>query len=209
MTDDHTTFTTTEWLSLACWIIAQSTLTICGPFSYSNIEGFQTAVIAGRRAFQFLIEAAVDATLKKKRANSTHDQPAQPASLASSQIGGLSPKNCSSQAEREARQGHGPQGETSTAECAHGTSPFEVAKEYGGCGMVFTFLGEDKHKEHKADISATNFHDPAPTLIDRENIRLTVSLLLDGCFESRYPEIEAIYDKFRESCPNLIGALNP
>jgi hypothetical protein len=82
MTDDHTTFTTTEWLSLACWIIAQSTLTICGPFSYSNIEGFQTAVIAGRRAFQFLIEAAVDATLKKKRGKLAPPRPSLPSSSA-------------------------------------------------------------------------------------------------------------------------------
>lgn len=37
---DATTFTCVEWLVIACWTFAKSTLVICGPFSYSQIDQF-------------------------------------------------------------------------------------------------------------------------------------------------------------------------
>ncbi|KAK0759636.1 hypothetical protein N5P37_007824 [Trichoderma harzianum] len=85
----------------------------------------------------------------------------------------------------------------------------EVAMEYGGCNMVFTLLGEDKHREFKADILHTNFHNAAATLIHRENYRLTVSFLLNGCFAITNPECHELFSIILRGCPTLCKSLNP
>lgn len=52
-------FTTGEWLTAAYWRFAKSILRSCGPFSYNMTQHFQSDIIAGRSALQFLIQACV------------------------------------------------------------------------------------------------------------------------------------------------------
>lgn len=64
-------------------------------------------------------------------------------------------------------------------------------------------------REYKSDILSTNLHDAASTLIHRENQRLTIAFLLDGCFKRRHPQMHNIFQSIRKLCPNLVKALDP
>lgn len=62
-------------------------------------------------------------------------------------------------------------------------------------------------REYKADILSTNFRNAAATLIRRERVRLTVSLLFENCFPD-HPEVQNLFLMLRERCPTLAKSMN-
>lgn len=76
------------------------------------------------------------------------------------------------------------------------------------CPLMWKTLCSDENRYYKSIILKTNFRNPAQTLMKKENIRLTISMLLDGCFTVQHPGISRIFRDITKTCPVLVSAIN-
>ncbi|KAF3059130.1 hypothetical protein CFAM422_011711 [Trichoderma lentiforme] len=231
-------FRSTEWVTAAAWRFAQSVLCVCGPYSSSKKDLMPEVIQNGRRAIQFLLQACSTASLMKApkarrkpapRLTQKQTQRFPPSEANFSQVTQAQTVTSIQNTVAESAAARNPEaGDSNSAMVVvtadkskllkskmklpniHiGLHHAEVAEEYGGCRMVFTLQGEDKHREYKSDILSTNFRNAAVTLINRENHRLTVTLLFDNCFSYEYPDIQSIFTLIKKKCPLLTASLSP
>ncbi|KAI1828553.1 hypothetical protein F4861DRAFT_534975 [Xylaria intraflava] len=85
----------------------------------------------------------------------------------------------------------------------------DVIREYGSCRLVWTLLGEDKHREYKSNITKTNHRNPGTTLINHENISQALRFVMEGCFEQSMPELHQMFGLVKQKCPTFARTLVP
>ncbi|GAW12819.1 hypothetical protein ANO14919_021900 [Xylariales sp. No.14919] len=205
----------------------------------SERRNLRASIFAGRRAFQFLCQIQADALDMQSSAKSAQKLiSAQRTSARNIAAAGMvgHPPNVVAQAPSEAaisQQSFMPPPSITTVGSLRrrnanpsdkrneylrwkqlpnvhmGLHLVEVAREYGICAMVFVLLGEDKHRQFKADIASTNHRDVTATLTRIENIRRTLSFLFAGSFEYDLPDLHNIYQQIKLRCPNLTKAIDP
>ncbi|CAG9996613.1 unnamed protein product, partial [Clonostachys byssicola] len=220
-------FTAVEWTIAAAWAFTRSLLFVSGPYSSDRQREFQQAVYRGRRAVQFLLTACSHATRLKnvgrnpRRPNTRTSQIHELEVLAPSEanFSQVSAINTVARVTNIANSSVAPVSKTDKVKYYEdkkklpnmhaGLHHAEVAEEYGGCRMVFTLQGEDKHKEYKLDITSTNFQNAAATLIHRQNYRMTVSLGFEGCFADKHPQLHKTFTAIKDKCPDLARNLHP
>ncbi|KAG6140097.1 hypothetical protein E4U25_005470 [Claviceps purpurea] len=210
-------FTASDWLTHAAWEWSQSLLAVCGPYSAKNSWRLPRAVRRGRVALGFLLQTLSSAERQKSQRskpgksvfsrmlpNTFRQAPASDVTMDSQS---QAPSEVASDVLRDVQNQYDKK--MNYPNMHIGVHLSEVADEYGGCRMVFTLVGEAKHKVYKKEVLYTNYISAASTLLTRENIRLTIALLLRGAYAHDYSEIDKHFQQWRINCPALTRAMDP
>ncbi|RYC59161.1 hypothetical protein CHU98_g7042 [Xylaria longipes] len=230
-------FTAADWVISASWCFAQSVLAIFGRHnninSSTHTQQISRIIISGRKAIQFLCQ--VNANVHRERAvtrnanNAKRTQKARDGrsatSHAPSYISATSEASCETEymdtdnaasvGPRPKRRAH-PQDRAQSFISMKGLPNIhtglhlgDVIREYGSCRLVWTLLGEDKHRQYKSDITGTNHRNPAATLTTHENVSQTLRFLMEGSFETCAPDLHEMFQAVKTKCPNLTNTIVP
>ncbi|KAI1350743.1 hypothetical protein F5Y01DRAFT_325814 [Xylaria sp. FL0043] len=229
-------FTAVDWIICAVWAFTKSVFALFSrSISPRSLHELRSVIISGRKAVQFFCQ--INADLSRQRAvvrqanrvrsarssplgrtilnsapndtlilpNDVDDDSSSVASVASG----------SSQASGKRRRAD-PQDKCNTflnmkglPNIHSGLHHTDIVREYGACSLVWTLLGEDKHRFYKSLITTTNHRDAAATLIIKENIRQTLAFTFAGSFEHVTPEFHRIIHTINHQCPTFARAVDP
>ncbi|KAK4232746.1 hypothetical protein C8A03DRAFT_20023, partial [Achaetomium macrosporum] len=177
----------TSLLILAFWKVASSSLILGrrqGPLLEESV--LSSTIMAGRKAIQLLLRCAIGRDVDG-------DVPGQR-------------RNRKSQAQDDKMKKY--QRWAGLANIHLGLHLPELVQEFGLARFTNTLLGEDKHREYKLEIKSTNHRNAAIALLMRENVKLTINLIMDGCFEKSHPHIHKIFAEVRKRCPALANMVH-
>jgi hypothetical protein len=84
----------------------------------------------------------------------------------------------------------------------------EIAEEYGMASNCNVLIGEDKHRFFKKVVYNTNHHRVEKELLSKENMRLTLRLILSNAFNDE-PRLTTIIHGIYAQCPSLFSTMLP
>ena len=165
---------------------------------------FAMTIKAGRQHFQDLHEAAALAVLDNPRSRSVTPTRSQQPSRAPSTSPTLAPTMPAAKIKAIEYRNIGKRPNMHV-----GIHYPAVMAEYGLPSHCNVLIGEDKHREYKLDVYNTNFQNVERDLLESENLRQTVRLLLQDAFIIAEPVLTQLLKELRDECPLLFNKLLP
>lgn len=84
-----------------------------------------------------------------------------------------------------------------------------ITEEYGMASNYNVLIGEDKHRFFKQVVYNTNHQKVEKELLSKENMRLTLRLILANAFNHDEPQLTAFMNDLYTQCPTLFSTMLP